>query len=454
MTQAQSAQAVPAISILIFSDDLVSARLLKQILAHRGHRVQEVSKVPLLHAAIARQVPELILLDVIAPGEAVYALCQDIKASLATQLTPVLFVSAFQQVTDKVRAFEVGGDDYLTKPFHPAELLARVDRHLKLARLQQELAKEKLALEQSYAQLRAAHQRISLMSGVLTEHLTGVLLDGKYLLSAKLDSGGFGVVYRAEHVALQRPVAVKILRLQHPNLAESQLERFRREGVSTCRVIHPNAVTVLDSGVSPEGIPFLVMELLTGHNLAARLAQCGGVLPIAESLRIIEPICEVLIEAHAAGVIHRDIKPENIFLHSGPGGEVVKVLDFGIAILRGEDDRTMTSVTKLGATPGTALYMAPERVQGGRADGQADVYSLAVMLYIMLCGHIPFSVTHDDALRTMFSHSYEQPVPLHEQNPAIPSQLATVVMGGLIKDPGQRPTAREFLAQLRTSALE
>jgi serine/threonine protein kinase len=243
-------------------------------------------------------------------------------------------------------------------------------------------------------------------------------------------------------------VAVKILRLPRPERANSQLERFRREGISASRVNHPNAVTILDSGVSPEGIPYLVMELLHGLSLGARLEQCGGMLPIADCLRIIKPVCEVLVQAHAANVIHRDIKPDNIFLHQGADGETVKVLDFGIATLHSTDEHALTRLTNPDMAMGTALYMAPERMQDDGEDGQCDVYSLAVTLYIMLCGQAPFSVQSEDPIGTMFCHYYESPIPILEQNPVVPEQLAALVMDGLQKDPKQRPTAREFLAQL------
>ena len=436
-------------TIVIFSDDPVSARLLKQILQHGHYGVRQIRTAALLLSTMAEQPADLILLDVVSPGEDIYTLCKELKRTATTLLTPVIFVSTFQQATDKVMAFEAGGVDYLTKPFHPAEVLARVDHHLQVARLQRELKQDKRALEQSYEQLQNAHQRISLMTGVLSEQLTGKLLDGKYLMGEKLDSGGFGIVYHAQQVALQRAVAVKILRLPRPDRAQSQLERFRREGISASRVAHPNVVLVLDSGVSPEGIPYLVMELLKGQSLKARLEKCGGALPVAECLRIIKSVCEVLAEAHDANVIHRDIKPDNIFLHQGTDGEIAKVLDFGIATLHGADDRTLTRLTNPDVAVGTALYMAPERMQDDGEDGQCDVYSLAVTLYIMLCGQPPFLAKSDDPVSMMFCHYYEAPIPLHEQNSAIPEQLAALVMRGLIKDPKQRPTAREFLAELK-----
>ncbi|MFO0578593.1 MAG: protein kinase [Polyangia bacterium] len=423
-------------TIFILADDPVSTRLLRQILMHRGYRTQEVRSPAALRAAIAKQRPHLIMLDVVTPGADVYELCRQLSSSPDTYRIPVLFLSAFQQAADKARAFQEGGADYLTKPFQPAEVLARISHQLKLARLQRELEHEKAELESSYARLRQAHRRLSLMTGVVSEHLAGEQLDGKYLLEEKIDSGGFGVVYRARHLSLQRPVAVKILRLSRPDDAEQQLERFRREGALACRVNHPNAISVLDSGVSPEGIPYLVMELLTGHSLQERLVRQGGRLSVAECLRIIEPVCEVLVDAHAAGVIHRDIKPENIFLHQASSGEVVKVLDFGIAELRGLDQPSLTRLTHPDLVIGTALYIAPERLRGVPYDGRSDVYSVAVMLYEMLHGHPPCAGYVD-------SPELE-----------IPPALARAVCSGLACNPEQRPIARELLLRLQAVRSE
>ena len=137
------------------------------------------------------------------------------------------------------------------------------------------------------------------------------------------------------------------------------MTRFRREGVTACRVRHPNAVGVLDFGITSRGIAYLVMELLAGHALEDEI---GGrpVLPVGRSLRIVAAVCEALAVAHAAGIVHRDIKPGNVFLHQAGGQEVPKVLDFGIAKIAGAA-ALQQRVTLEGWIVGTPVYMAPER---------------------------------------------------------------------------------------------
>lgn len=439
-------------SILILSDDPVSGRLLHQMLTRAGYTVTQVGSAAALHTSITQHPPALIFLDVVMPGADTYELCRELKKTKNTAPIPVLFLSAIQQAIDKVKAFESGGADYLMKPFQPAEVLARIEHQLKLARLQRELEQEKAALQKSYELLRGAHQRMSLMSGALSEQLAGMTLDGKYLLNVKLGSGGFGIVYKGLQVALQRPVAVKILRLMQSDEFEIALERFRREGISTCRVRHRNAIEVIDTGVSAEGIPYLVMELLSGRSLHDEMVSHGNYLPLGRCMEIIAPICEVLAEVHASGVVHRDIKPENIFLHQDPHGEIVKVLDFGIASLRDLDDAPMTRLTKPQFVLGTALFMAPERVRGsGDIDGRSDVYSVAVMLYMMMTGESPFAISFDDNLKMMMAHLNDEPTPLRHHIPTIPQAIESAVMIGMAKKPADRPTAREFLRGLQSA---
>src|SRR5262249_36060406 len=156
------------------------------------------------------------------------------------------------------------------------------------------------------------------------------------------------------------------------------------------RVNHPNAVSVLDSGVSAEGIAYLVMELLEGRSLTEELRE-KGVLPPARCAEILMPVCDVLTKAHASGIVHRDIKPDNIYLNRTAVGEVVKVVDFGIAKLMDDTGgQNNESLTVTGGLLGTPTYMAPERLENKPYDGKADVYSLGIMLYRMLAGRVPF----------------------------------------------------------------
>ena len=277
------------------------------------------------------------------------------------------------------------------------------------------------------------------------------MLAGKYRIESKLGAGAFGVVYRATHMALDHPVAVKIL--QHNVLLSDDrsdaLARFRREGISTCRVNHPNAVTVIDFGVTDNGVAYLVMELLEGKTLAESLKENGTFSP-SRCLEILAPICSVLEEAHASGVVHRDIKPANIFLHGIRGEEIVKVLDFGIAKLVGSASDEHATMTMEGSLLGTPAYMAPERVANKVYDGRADVYSVGVMLYQMLVGHPPFKAQDPVALAVQQMNA--TPPPPRDINPDMPPAVEAVVLEALVKDPDLRPTAA-LLAQRFASAV-
>src|SRR4029453_15509545 len=215
----------------------------------------------------------------------------------------------------------------------------------------------------------------------------GLVLDGRYRLEGRVGAGNFGTVYRARHLELDHTVAVKVLQSSAITDPDA-MARFRREGVSACRVRHPNAVGVLDFGITSRGVAYLVMELLAGYALEDEM-KGGRVLPLARSLRIVAAVCEALAVAHRAGIVHRDIKPGNVFLHQAGGQEVPKVLDFGIAKIAGAA-ALQQRVTLEGWIVGTPVYMAPERFGPTEITGEADVYSAGIMLFQMLTGRLPF----------------------------------------------------------------
>jgi serine/threonine protein kinase len=291
--------------------------------------------------------------------------------------------------------------------------------------------------------------RTNLIFSALSDVLPGTVLDDKYRLDHKIGAGGFGAVYKATHLALNRPVAVKILRPSPGNDTPEALSRFRQEAVSACRLSHPNAVTVIDFGVSSTGIAYLVMELLQGRTLKDVLLEQPS-LSLGRCAEILVPVCEALGEAHAANIVHRDIKPDNIFLHEGDQGEVIKVVDFGIAKLVGKEEAPeVQGMTETGVILGTPDYMSPERLSGGRYDGRSDVFSVAVLLYQMLSGKLPFQLDRDAgpyaiALKLMT----EEPRPLGEMVPEAPAEITRLVARALAKNPDERPTAREFGLEL------
>jgi serine/threonine protein kinase len=244
-------------------------------------------------------------------------------------------------------------------------------------------------------------------------------------------------------------VAVKVLHPILRNRGAEELQRFIQEGVSASRLSHPNAVSVFDSGLSPGGVAYLVMELLHGRSLAEELRETK-MLSVERCLAIAVPVCRVLAEAHEVGVLHRDIKPENIFLHRVKDEEVVKVVDFGIAkLVRGDEADEPVSQRLLAGTP---HYLAPERLEQGGHDGRADVYSLGVTLYRMLGGALPFEAeSFSGWLATLARFS---PAPLQSLNPDVPPALSEAVMRAMAKNPAERPTARELEPMLRKAVAK
>jgi eukaryotic-like serine/threonine-protein kinase len=380
---------------------------------------------------------------------------------------PVIFISALDQVDEKVRAFEAGAADYVTKPFEPKEVLSRVGAHVQLYRLRRELetkqeelernhralAEQNEALSRKNEELEAAERRTRHVFSALAAALPGTVLDGKYRLDEKIGFGGFATVFKAEHLQLQRPVAVKVFRPWEGNDSPDELERFRIEGIAACRVQHPNAVAVTDFGISAGGIAYLVMELLRGITVA-ELLEVQQRLPFERCAEIVVPVCDVLAEAHAAGLVHRDIKPENVFLHRAARGEVVKLLDFGIAKLVERADAAHQQLTR-GGLIGTPSFLAPERVMGLGYDARADVYSVGVTLYQMLSGRVPFPSDDEDDFFASLIRQATAPIPALDV-PDLPAGVERLVRSALSKDPDDRPTARELseaLTALRASGV-
>ena len=234
-----------------------------------------------------------------------------------------------------------------------------------LERTNTELRSKNVALAESRAETVRAAQRSELIYSALSEALPGTVLDEKYRVEDKLGSGSFGTVYRGVHLHLNHPVAIKVFRPTVGGGAPEALDRFRLEGISACRITHPNAVTVLDFDVAAGSLAYMVMELLEGRSLADELEAVGR-LPADRSRRIAAEVCDVLTAAHEAGLVHRDVKPSNVFLHHVKGEEQVKVIDFGIAKLMDADAVLLDSAgarrTATGVLVGTPAYMAPERL--------------------------------------------------------------------------------------------
>lgn len=296
--------------------------------------------------------------------------------------------------------------------------------------------------------------------GGLQPRAAGDRIADRYVLAARLASGGMAEVWRASDEVLARPVAIKVL---HASRAAdpSFIARFRREAVAAARLSHPNIVNTFDTCDDPEAI---VMELVDGRTLRDELDR-RGFLPPAEAVDIASEIARALHAAHAAGIVHRDVKPANVLLSSDGR---VKVADFGIAkALRtgpsarsandggpgndaGPDDDAVSGIdgaasgrdddlpdlTEANLMIGTAKYLAPEQVEGGPVDGRTDVYGLGAVLYEMLCGRPPFTGDNDVAVATARLHRLpERPRSVLR---TVPTALDTIVMRALATDPADR----------------
>ncbi len=282
--------------------------------------------------------------------------------------------------------------------------------------------------------------------------LVGHTLDEKYLLEERMGIGGMGTVYRARHLLIDRPVAIKVLNQRFVE-DEAARTRFRREARAAGRLQHANAVTVTDFGESQDGYVYLVMELLEGRTLRDALAK-EAPLDAARSVSLMMQISAAVAAAHEAGIIHRDLKPANIFIvQRAEVPAVVKVLDFGIAKLAAEafDDDDVGTLTQVGAMIGTPRYMSPEQCDGAELTPAADVYSLGCILYEMLTGTVPFSGS--TPLAIAMKHTSESPRSPREFVTTIPLALEALVLHALEKLPQDRPAnAAEFRKELMTTA--
>lgn len=300
------------------------------------------------------------------------------------------------------------------------------------------------------SELLAAHRQADRVFAAFTKVLPGTVLDGKYRLDEELGAGGFGVVFRGRHLTLDLPIAVKVFRPVAGNDSSLELQRFLREGATVARISHPNAVRVLDSGVSLGGVAFLAMELLRGRSLARELAAVGT-LSLRRAASMAATIADVLAAAHRQGIVHRDIKPDNVFLHyDAEGQEVVKVVDFGIAKFFA-GPHSGDQLTRAGEYYGTPRYVAPERVHGGADDGRSDVYSLGALLYELVCGASPW--TKEQARQIAAGLALDpRPQPMNRFRRDAPAELVSLVERALAWDPARRPTAEELAGALAALA--
>jgi serine/threonine protein kinase/formylglycine-generating enzyme required for sulfatase activity len=274
--------------------------------------------------------------------------------------------------------------------------------------------------------------------------LVGRLLAGRYKIITKIGEGGMGAVYKAIHNKMDRVCAIKTLTgLSSDN--EAAVARFNREARNSSRIDSPHAITIYDFGEAENGLLYLAMEFIDGKQLTD-LMDKEGVLGVERTIHITNQIAEALAAAHSLGIVHRDLKPDNIMITKKVDNtDYVKVLDFGIAKTMADDGTE--NVTKTGFVLGTPAYMSPEQLTGESLDGRSDVYSLAIIVYEMLSGQLPFE--GDNLQAKMIKRLMSDPIRLRDVMPSVTDSVERAVMSGLARDRDKRtPTVQAFASSL------
>jgi serine/threonine-protein kinase len=273
----------------------------------------------------------------------------------------------------------------------------------------------------------------------------GMVLAGKYALVSKLGQGGMGSVWRAEHVQLRSPVAIKLIDQQIVSNPEA-LARFMREAQSAAALRSPHVVQILDFGAD-QGVPYIAMELLEGESLAARLERLACLTP-GETADVLTQVGRAISKAHEGGVVHRDLKPDNIFIVQNDEEEVAKVLDFGIAKAQHVYGVSSGSTTRTGAILGTPYYMSPEQAEGNKAvDHRTDLWALGVIAFQCLLGRRPFD---SDALGSLLLAICTRPIPIPSSVGPVPPGFDAWFARACARElPARFQTARELTAELR-----
>jgi len=268
----------------------------------------------------------------------------------------------------------------------------------------------------------------------------GTIVDGRYRIVRALGEGGTATVYEVVHQTLSRAFAMKVLRRDvaaDPSLAA----RFIQEAKATASLKHPRIVSITDFGHLADKTPYFVMERLVGQTLA-HVCKVGGQLPMDRAVHIVLEVASAIAVAHEAGIVHRDLKPENIFLvgrvdGGGPGGDDVRVVDFGAAKIAGA-----SRITKTGIVFGTPHYMSPEQASGQPVDHRADIYALGVVMYELFSGHLPFEA--DTQMGVLTKHMFVEPAPFATADGSSPDTatllgaLEAVTLRAMAKKPEHR----------------
>lgn len=406
--------------ILVVDDDVNLSKVVHEWLTYQEkHCVQVANKSEEGWQLIQSDEFDLIVLDWDMPGLTGMTILQRFREGGGT--TPIIMLTGHAQIDDKELAFDVGANDYLTKPFHLKELASRVRVMIKNVGAQ--AAPPKPLGTDNAAVLQRAD-------------LAGSELAARYEFLSVLGEGAGGIVFKARHPLLDKLVAIKIL--PSSELKESAVARFETEGRAVSRLEHPNIVIVHDFGITKGRQPYMVMEFIEGKALDAIVKE-EELLSVERAIEIMLPICDGLSYAHDVGVLHRDITPSNIMLKQIIGRQPVpKILDFGLAQIRQAGVQAPGSATPSRTAYGSPPYMSPEQVRGLPLDDRSEVYSFGCVLFQVVTGYPPHLGT--SAQEIMSKHLSEPPLTFRLVRPELtyPEELEPLIAKALAKKPDQR----------------
>ncbi len=415
----------PPARILLVDDDPDLLASLQQVLQQAGFEVVATPSGAEALSLLADLPPDAAVLDVVMPGTSGYDLLSQLRANPATAHIPVIFLSGLSSAPERVRGLQAGADDYLVKPFEPAELVLRLAKLLARWREAGERPGTTAELEEAVARVRHV-----LASGGSVRGLTL----GRYQLDATLGEGGHGVVFRGFDRTLLRPVAIKMLHLGEPGEEANELRSaLLREAVMAARLSHPHIVAMYDFQETSLAA-FITMELVEGVGLDQYILAKGQ-LSSQETILIGGAVAQALACAHSQRLIHRDLKPANILL--GRDG-AIKVSDFGIATFLSSQARAPGEVF---GTPG---FLAPECIRGMPYDEKGDLFALGVTLYLCLVGRAPFAA--GNILETLERTLSRQPEPPHLLVSTVDEDLSQLVLSLLAKERAKRPPSSAAVA--------
>jgi eukaryotic-like serine/threonine-protein kinase len=448
----QSPTPVPAEDvspILLVDDDATNLEVLRQTLAGANYRLFVARNGEDALKVARRARPLVILLDVVMPGIDGYETCRRLKDDPDTRDAAVIFLSALNDAKDKVRGFEAGAVDFITKPFEGDEVIARVNTHLAIQRVLRRQAEARAPAPPRDGDDDAPTGVAAVGRKPSSESVfrTGDVVAFRFRIVRYLARGGMGELYEAEDLELRERVALKTILAAIAD-DERSILLFKREVHLARQVTHSNVCRIYDvfrhrlpgADGSQREVVFLAMELLHGETLADKLHREGRLQTI-HILPLARQMAAGLAAAHRVGVVHRDFKSHNVMLVKPDSSEEemrVVVTDFGLARRSAHDETTGFSLSyaDAGEIAGTPAYMAPEQVEGDTVTPATDVYAFGVVLYELVTGVWPFAA--DTPMRMAIKRLQEPPTPPRVHVPDVEPQWERTILRCLARQPADR----------------